>query len=90
MLLQAAYIRRWRDEPHIRVNAVPITMPGTSSNYSEIFSPVTIPAFLHLIEFLGSNVHATLLVTCIICTFLIPTCPISINQMNILAPGVLH
>lgn len=67
--------------PYIRVNAAPITMSSPSSNHSEIFSPATTPAFIHLIVFFGSNTHTTFLVTCILFAFsLIPTCPINIKQ----------
>lgn len=55
--------------PHIRVNAAPITMSRPSSSHSEIFSPVTTPAFIHLIVLFGSNAHTTLLVTCILFAF---------------------
>jgi hypothetical protein len=63
-------------------------MSRTSSNRSEIFSPVTTPAFLHLIEILGSKRSRHTLGYLYYLHFFDtqPTCPIRIKPNEYFCP----
>lgn len=67
MLLQVVCIRRRRDEPHIRVNAAPITMSRPRATLRFLVGEHGLSPSDRV--FFRSNTHTVLLVTCIIYIF---------------------